>query len=48
MRRPRVIARMLTPIGVGFYSYNGRKVFGDTAGDVDEVIESTFFYSVFF
>ena len=34
---------MLTPIGVGFYSYNGRKVFGDTAGDVDEVIESTFF-----
>ena len=35
---------MLTPEGVGFYSYMVVKVFGDAAGNVDEVISPRFLF----
>ena len=35
---------MLTLAGVGFYSDMVVKVFGDTAGDVDEVISPRFLF----
>ena len=35
---------MLTPNGVGFYSYMVAMVFGDTSESVDEVISPRFFY----
>ena len=34
---------MLTPPGVGFYSYIAAMVFGDTSKGVDEVISPRFF-----
>ena len=34
---------MLTPDGVGFYSYMTATVFGDTSISVDEVISPRFF-----
>lgn len=37
---------MLTPDGVGFYSYMTATVFGDTSISVDEVTSPRFFFIV--
>ena len=37
---------MLTPMGVGFYSYMIARVFGDTSRNVDEVNSPRFSFSV--
>ena len=39
---------MLTLKGVGFYSYMNVKAFGDTSGNVDEVISPRFLFLCIF